>query len=140
MPEIDIQTVQKAVSFMQKMLSDNREHSSKTYPFHPFVATNSTTKVGAIDGSHHNIQGTHFVFSTICSGYQVYQDGELIEQDISRTKIEILTKGNFRERHAEYFLNITGDKPQGIMEFDKSTERIRTLLEWDKSDRSHVVL
>lgn len=135
MPEIDIGTVQKAVSLMQQMLQESDQHSIKTYDFQPFQAKNSSSKIGAIDGSHHNIQGTHFVFSSIRSGYQIYQDGHLTEEDISRTKIEILTKSNFRERHEEYFYNITGDKPQGMMEFDKSAERIRTLLEWDKVKR-----
>lgn len=132
MPEIDIQTVHQSVCYLQSMMEDTKEHSQKTYPFTAFQAENSDHCLASVDGSHHNIKGSHFVFSAIRSGYQIYRNGHLTDANIFRTKIEILTKSNYKDRHREYFQNITGQTPTELKEFEKVSERIRTLLEWDK--------
>lgn len=103
-----------------------------SYHFNTFKAKNHQRVLASIDGSHHSVKGKSFVFSAINSGFQLYQSDKLIHTEKSRTKIEILTKDNYKKRHAEYYINVTGQRPQKNLDFDKTTERIRTLLEWDK--------
>lgn len=102
------------------------------YNLVPFKAKNHKHILAAVDGSHHSIKGKSFVFSAVNSGYQLFQGKELIDTKVSRTKIEVLTKDNYKERHQDYYINVTGQNPQKNLDFEKSTERIRTLLEWDK--------
>jgi hypothetical protein len=131
---IDEKSINRAVDFIQKVNGDLRDEAEnkQTYEFHSFIAKNHQNILASIDGSHQTLKGKSFVFSAINSGFLLFQANELVHTEVSRTKIEILTKDNYKKRHAEYYINVTGQRPQGDLDYDKSTERIRTLLEWDK--------
>lgn len=131
---IDQTSIRRAAEFLETVRSQLRSDSEleDTYNLMPFKARNHSNVLAAIDGSHHSVKGKSFVFSAINSGFQLFQEDKLVHSEISRTKVEILTKDNYKKRHNEYYKNVTGQKPQGHLDFDKATERIRTLLEWDK--------
>lgn len=131
---IDQNSIRRAAEFMQdvrgKLKSDTEIED--VYTFSPYRAKNHTNVLAAVDGSHHSVKGKSFVFSAINSGFQLFQSEKLVHSEISRTKVEVLTKDNYKKRHTEYYINVTGQRPQGHLDFEKATERIRTLLEWDK--------
>lgn len=131
---IDQNSIKRAADFMENVRGQLKRDSEidDVYSFNTFKARNHNNVIAAIDGSHHSVSGKSFVFSAINSGFQLFQERSLIHSEISRTKVEILTKDNYKKRHSEYYVNVTGQRPQGHLDFDKATERIRTLLEWDK--------
>ncbi|MGF7535726.1 DNA double-strand break repair nuclease NurA [Bacillus mexicanus] len=131
---IDQNSLRRSAQFLENVRGQLKTDSETNdiYQFKTFKAKNHTNILASIDGSHHSVKGKSFVFSAINSGFQLYQSEKLILTEKSRTKIEILTKDNYKKRHAEYYINVTGQRPQRNLDFEKSTERIRTLLEWDK--------
>jgi hypothetical protein len=132
--EIDLKTLKKATKLI-KNVRDELDENPLVFgdlDFHSFKARNHQQYLASIDGSHFSLKGGSFVFSAIRSGFHLYRQGVLTDSSISQVKIEILTKDNYKKRHREYFRNVIGDLPQGTMEYEKATERIRTILEWDK--------
>ncbi|MCK2000128.1 DNA double-strand break repair nuclease NurA [[Brevibacterium] frigoritolerans] len=131
---IDQNSLRRAAEFMETVRGQLRNDSEieDVYHLSLFKAKNHENIIAAVDGSHHSIKGKSFVFSAINSGFQLFQGETLVHTEISRTKIEVLTKDNYKKRHAEYYINVTGQRPQGHLDFEKGTERIRTILEWDK--------
>ncbi len=131
---VDQNSIKRAADFLENVRIQLKSDSEVKDVYHliPFKARNHRNILAAVDGSHHSLKGKSFVFSAINSGFQLFQERNLIHTEIGRTKVEILTKDNYKKRHTEYYVNVTGQRPQGLMDFDKSTERIRTLLEWDK--------
>jgi hypothetical protein len=132
--QIDINTLNKATKLIKNVRDDLVENPFifGELNFHSFKARNHKQKLASIDGSNFSLKGGSFVFSAIRSGYHIYEDGKPLESAISQIKLEILTKENYKKRHKEYYKNVIGDLPQGTMEYEKATERIRTILEWDK--------
>lgn len=131
---IDPKSITKSVDFVEQVQGQLKKDASEedSYEFIPFKARNHTSVLAAIDGSHHSLKGKGFVFSAINSGFQLFHNDKLVHTEVSRTKIEILSKDNYKKRHKEYYINVTGQRPQENLDFEKATERIRTLLEWDK--------
>lgn len=131
---IDQNSLIRSAQFLENVRGQLKTDSevNDVYHFKTFKAKNHKNVLASIDGSHHSVKGKSFVFSAINSGFQLYQSEKLIHTEKSRTKIEILTKENYKKRHAEYYINVTGQRPQNNLDFDKVTERIRTLLEWNK--------
>lgn len=122
---------------MRKLVNDSQSYSQNDFSFESFEIENHPYTIAAIDGSHHNIKGMSFVFSTLRAGYLLYQNGNLIKSAIDPIKIEFIMNNDvnpvgFRYKHEYYFHNITGEIPTGKLEYEKVTERIRTLLEWEK--------
>jgi hypothetical protein len=132
--DIDLQTLKKATRLIKNVRDELNDNPLVfgDLQFNSFKARNHQQYLASIDGSHYSLKGGSFVFSAIRSGYHLYKQGILAESSISQVKIEILTKDNYKKRHKEYFKNVIGDLPQGTMEYEKATERIRTILEWDK--------
>lgn len=135
--EIDKSSIFHAVEDVKKVMSDNEIHSDKEFDFISFKAKNEDFLLAAVDGSHHNIRGNNFVFSTLRAGYHIYQGENIIKSEIDPIKIELLANNDdhkigYLVKHEAYYHSITGELPRGKMEFEKATERIRTLMEWDK--------
>lgn len=125
---------------MKNVLNERDSNSNHVFSFHSFKATNHDFKLASVDGSHHNVRGVNFVLATLRAGYLIHQGGQLIEKEIDPIKMEFIMNNGaenvgFDAKHREYFEAITGEDPKGKMEFDKATERIRTLLEWQKIER-----
>lgn len=137
MYKIDLESMQNALSDVSRLVTDSRDFSRAEFEFKSFEAANHPYTIAAIDGSNHNIKGMNFVFSTLRAGYILYQNGKEIKSAIDPIKIEFIMNNEverlgFRYKHEYYFHNITGEIPSGQVEFDKVTERIRTLMEWEK--------
>lgn len=135
--DIDKKSLLQVTENMIKLSKDNKKYSNETFDFHPFKAKNTNCSFAAVDGSHHNLKGTNIVFSTLRTGYHIYKSGKQVISKIDPIKLEFIMKNDdpdlgFLTKHEFYYHSITGDIPTGKMEFEKVTERIRTLLEWDK--------
>lgn len=122
---------------MKRLVNDTNEHSQESFTFQAFMATNHNHTIAAIDGSHNNIKGMNFIFSALRAGYLLYQDGKLVKKAVDPIKVEFIMNNDvypvgFLHKHEQYYHQITGDIPTGKLEWEKVTERIRTLLEWDK--------
>lgn len=134
--KINMSSLHGAISDLKQVLTDSEEHSSKEYAFHTFVSKNHPYRLAAVDGSHHNLHGTNFVFSTLRAGYLVYREGKLFEEQIDSITTELImnndSSNGFLMKHEEYYHRITGEIPNSKLEFDKATERIRSLMEWEK--------
>lgn len=138
MIHVDPTSISEALEDVKKVMQDSQNSSQTNFDFQSFRSqSNKTIKIAAIDGSHHNIKGTNFLFSALRAGYLIYKDGRLIETNIDPIKLEFIMNNNvpnvgFVYKHEKYYQEIIGDIPTGKLEFDKVTERIRTLLEWKK--------
>jgi hypothetical protein len=135
--DINISSLKDAIQNLGRVVTEGERSSQHPYPFQSFKAKNNDSKIAVIDGSHHIIKGVNSVFSTIRSGFQIYQYNQKVEEYIEPIIIELITKSNdlkngYIAKHEMYFTRITDEIPKGNMEFDKVTERIRTLLEWEK--------
>lgn len=137
MVNVDLRSVHSALNDMKRLANDRKTHSHTSFSFQSFQAENHNHIIAAIDGSNHNIRGMNFVFSTLRAGYLLFQKGKVIKTAIDPIKVEFIMNNEledvgFQYKHEYYFHNITGEIPVGRLEFDKVTERIRTLLEWEK--------
>jgi len=137
MYNIDIDSIQQALTDIKQLVTDSDTQSEAHFSFQSFQNANHSHTIAAIDGSHHNIKGMSFLFSTLRAGYLLYQNGKCIKNAIDPIKIEFILNNDvkhmgFRAKHERYFYQVTGESSSGNLEFDKVTERIRTLLEWDK--------
>lgn len=141
MINIDFSSVDEALKNIQILVDDSKASSEIDFNFKSFKAKNHSNKVIAIDGSHHNIKGTNFVFSTLRTGYLMYQNGRIIEEKIDPISVEFIMNNQapvvgYEYKHEKYYQEIIGDIPNGKLEFEKVTERIRTLLEWKQINSS----
>ena len=136
---VDPLTITRALSDIQKVFSDNEKNSRQNFEFTSFKVKNHPATLAAIDGSNHNIKGTNFVFSTLRTGYLLYEEGIQTDAAIEPIQVEFImnnenSTSGFEYKHEEYYHRITGEIPKGKLEYEKVTERIRTLLEWEKVD------
>lgn len=134
---IDPKSMSKALEGVKKVVYDNERNSKHDFKFESFKVKNHPFTLAAIDGSNHNIRGTNFVFSTLRTGYHLFQKGLLFESNIEPIKIEFIMNNEdpdvgYEYIHEWYYHQITGEIPNGRLDFDKVTERIRTLMEWEK--------
>ena len=79
----------------------------------------------------------NFIFSTLRAGYEIYQNNELFERDIDHILVEFIANNNdpkvgFGAKYEKYYQEIVENLPEKYPEFEKTPERIRTLLEWNK--------
>lgn len=124
-----------SISAIKSMTISKRVNAKKPFNFKPFEVSNHLSKVAAVDGSNHAIVGVNFVIAALRSGYLIYQDGELVEDSISKIKLETLINSNdenigFLKLYKDYFYDLTGEIPEDYLEFDKAAERLRTIMEW----------
>lgn len=137
MSKIDKNSLYEAVKFVKNAAIDAEQNIDYNFNFSSFKVKNHSYKIAAIDGSHHNLKGLNFFFSTLRAGYLLYQEGKMIDKNIDDIKIEFISKlkgtnAYYEYVHEKYYQDIIGDIPKGKLEFDKVAERIRTLLEWEK--------
>lgn len=135
MIDINFNSINDAIKDVQRLVDDSNKTQDIDFKFKSFKAKNTDSIIAAIDGSHHNIKGTNFVFSTLRTGTLFYQSGILKEEKIEPIKVEFIMNNSapvvgFEYKHEKYYQEIIGDIPNGKLEFEKVTERIRTLLEW----------
>lgn len=137
MINVDLESISGALDDVKKLIEDSQSSSQIDFNFKSFKASNHDYRIAAIDGSHHNIKGINFIFSTLRAGYLLYQFGKVVEENIDPIKVEFIMNNNvpnvgYEYKHEKYYQEIIGDIPNGKLDFDKVTERIRTLLEWKK--------
>lgn len=137
MYNVDLSSISHALNDMKKVISDKEKNSDYEFNFHSFKSKNFPHRLAAIDGSNHDVKGTNFVFSTLRTGYLLYEKDNIIKKNIDPITVEFIMNNNdsnvgFEYKHEKYYHSITGELPQGKLDFDKVTDRIRTLLEWDK--------
>lgn len=134
---IDITSIATALDDVKKVVSDNQKNSQYDFEFKSFQVKNHPYRLAAVDGSNHNVRGTNFVFSTLRAGYHLYEKGVVLKSDIDPIKVEFIMNNRdpqvgYEKKHENYFNRITGGSPNGQLDFDKITDHIRTLMEWDK--------
>jgi hypothetical protein len=139
MLDIDHHSLTKALKDVTKVMEDTNRNSEHSFEFHSFKAENHPHRLAAVDGSNHAIKGVNFVLSTLRAGYLLYENGEIVKKEVNPIIMEFLMNNKDREvgfeyKHEAYFHRITGEIPNGNLQYDKVTERIRTLLEWEKID------
>lgn len=149
---VDKNSISNALKGVKKVIYDNEQNSKKDFKFESFKVKNHPHQLAAIDGSNHNINGTNLVFTTLRTGYLLYDKGILKETNIEPIQVEFILNNadqelGFEYKHEYYYHNITGELPSGRLEFDKVVERIRTLMEWekvnsliDKLDRNDIII
>lgn len=134
---LDRNSISKAIKDIEKIVKDGRENAEIKYDFKSFKAKNEPYCFAVIDGSNHNKKGSNFIFTTLRAGYQIYRTEKLIEQNIDKIKVELIANNEdvqvgFMNKFERYFQEIVGDLPKKYPEFEKTPERIRSLLEWVK--------
>jgi hypothetical protein len=135
--DINVNSIKNAVGDISKIIEDGRSHAKKQYKFNSFKARNETFRFAAIDGSNHNIRGVNFLFSTIRAGYQIFENGKLMEASIDPVLVEFIANNNdpkvgYINKYEGYYQEIVRNLPEKYPDFEKTPERIRTLLEWGK--------
>lgn len=119
-----------------KVLTDSKSIRSKDeYDFNSFLIKNHDFKLAAVDGSNHSISGINFVVAALRAGYLIYQNGNLIEDNISKILLETLINTGDKEQgylkvYREYYRELTSEIPEEYLEFEKASERLRTIMEW----------
>lgn len=139
---IDPKAIGDSISAMQFMSKARGVQSKKDFEFAHFTVNNHPYKVAAVDGSNNNIPGVNMVVAAMRSGYLIYQNGELVSEEISPLKIETLINTpnqqiGYMKKYTEYFQALTNKLPIEQLEFDKAPERLRTIMEW--SDINELV-
>lgn len=134
---VDHSSLEQAFKSAQKVVQDNEKNSQQDFLFHSFQVENHPHVLAAIDGSNHNIRGTNFVFSTLRTGFHLFEKGKCVSSKIEPIIVEFVMNNEDKDVgygyiHERYYHRITGEIPSGKLDFDKVTERIRTLLEWEK--------
>ncbi|MFP3725676.1 DNA double-strand break repair nuclease NurA [Priestia filamentosa] len=149
---LDEMSLGNSILTIKNMTDSKRTNSKKDYNFKHFKIQNHMSKIAAVDGSNHAIPGVNFVIAALRSGYLIYQDGELIEEHISKIKLETLinsndTQAGFLKVYKDYFYSLTGEIPEEYLEFDKAAERLRSIMEWknisdlvESLDRGDIVV
>ncbi|QST02911.1 DNA double-strand break repair nuclease NurA (plasmid) [Pontibacillus sp. ALD_SL1] len=148
----DPHSFQTALTGVQYMLRDQRKQETRSFAFTPFKASNHPCRLAAVDGSNHDRKGMNFLFSSLRSGYLLYEKGNLVEHSIDPIVVEFLAHNDdpvigYGARHSTYFTTVTGSAPSRTLQFDKISDHIRTLLEWqkiahlvDKLDRGDLII
>lgn len=134
---VDTNSIQKALGGVKKMMFDKEKNSQTNFNFQSFKVKNHPYILAAIDGSNHNIRGTNLTLAALRTGYLLYEKGTLLESNIDPIQLEFIMNNEdpevgFEYKHEYYYHSITGEIPNGKLEFDKVVERIRTLMEWEK--------
>lgn len=137
MIHIDSLSMKNAIQDIEKVVLDGHKHAQERYPFESFKAKNQSFQLAVIDGSNHSIRGMNFSFTTIRTGYHIYENGQEMERKIDPIFVELLANLKdpnigFEAKFLAYYQRIVGDNPISFPEFDKTSERIRTLCEWQK--------
>lgn len=139
-------------------MSTKKKYAETKFEFRSFDLENHPYRLIALDGSNHNIEGRNFVLSTLKAGYLMYETDEQKEgkEDpysyVDDIMMEFISNSNdslvgFKAKHEKYYEMVTGRKTKRKVEFEKVTDRIRTLLEWnkviellDKLDRNDIII
>lgn len=134
---IDGKSLQKTLDDLKRVVGDQKKHSQHQYDFHSFQLVKEPFRLAVIDGSNHNIRGTNFTLTTLRSGYQIFKGEDVVEEEIDSIKMEFLSNNDdpyvgFESKFEAYYNQIVKEMPVKYPEFDKTPDRLRTLLEWDK--------
>jgi hypothetical protein len=131
---IDETTLNHSLATIRSLTDSKTTQSKEKYEFKSFEIANHESKLAAVDGSNHNISGVNFIIAALRAGYLIYQDGELIEDNISKIRLETLINSNgnigYQKIYKDYYYELTGEVPEEHLEFDKVSERLRTIMEW----------
>lgn len=135
--KIDKDSIKEALKDFKHILNDGKEHAKRKYEFQSFKARNDSVTLAAIDGSNNSKKGQNFTFSTIRVGYELFKDGKKMESIIDPITVELLANNKdpnigFQYKYERYYQQVVKDLPERYPDFEKTPERIRTLLEWDK--------
>lgn len=137
MLNIDMKSIHNAIDDFQQVFVDTKDQSEKDFNFTTFKSKNHDFKVAAVDGSNHNVKGNNLIFTMFRVGHLIYQSGQCIEASIDPIKADFLMNNQsetsgYQQKFERYFHDVIGELPKGKMEFEKVSERIRSLLEWEK--------
>ncbi|HDR8321373.1 DNA double-strand break repair nuclease NurA [Bacillus luti] len=137
MYEINMSAFQRSVTAFRQTITEALKRSEDDFPFTEFLIENHPGTVAVIDGSNHNIQGKNFVLTLLRVGHLLFQRGVIVNEHVDPITMEFITNNDaypmgYKHKYQEYFSKVADGVYTGRIEFEKITDRLRSIMEWQK--------
>lgn len=137
MVQFNAASLQTSIAAFRQTVRDTYEHSSEDFPFQEFLIDNHPGTLAVIDGSNYNIRGRNFVLSCLRAGHLLFQRGVEVFASSDPIVMEFITNNDsypmgYKHKYQQYFSRITTGDYTGRIEFEKITDRLRSIMEWER--------